>query len=348
LIPSQERGECLWRVRDRRDMVECLRDQRLLFMGDSVLRNMLLMYSELLLGCSTDKHALGPDPEDMVDLCKQQHGMGWAHADYVMHLPPRLGNVTLQFIWTPYSADLLRYALTSDVFSRRAADGGYSFFVIGLGYWDMKNSEGGARAFLGPMQSALNALQSLALPANPELARRLVLLSTPFAEPFEGRNSNMPRAGSQLILDFLREAVPPTGLTFFDTYAYSWVPDELISAFGQRYMTQDGFHPSYSPAAAIMREVLSFWCAALHSGPPAAGAAVHPHGGGAWFLAGPERDGSAVGAFVGSAGDLLLLLGAAGLMTLARCYFSPPKPLVAVGGDVPPPSPISSLFPISP
>ena len=325
MVPAEERGECVWRVGTRESFIDRFRNKRIAFIGDSVMRNMMTGILFFIGECGFVITEFGPDDPDTPNLCKNVWASFLAHADFEVTLPPHRGNITLSMIWCPHARDLL--GRLAEFFQKRPEEGGWDVMALGLGFWDVKDFAWGGHGleeFENLLPKVAASFESNIFPFNPEIKRRLIVLSQSFTEPYEGRDQNIPNH----LLDRCRKAwlgaLQPIGLRVFDAGEYYRQNLEKLAFYGgERYVTGDGFHPTFVVAMTIMREIASDWAATLDqelgdAGTAASVAANNMASSG--HTAGLMPHPQPLAPFFGETGILLIIIIFATILTLTKFF----------------------------
>jgi hypothetical protein len=345
---SPEEAPCRYLVASEADFVSCFRDSRVMLVGDSTARNLVMQLADFLGQCGSAQSAqrLGPDDPLAIQMCGQTFAALRAHGDVTVVTPPSLGNVTLDFKWAPYMADVTRVARAH--LATPPAQGGADAVVVTLGYWTAKDaaSAGGVgsapvQQFLEELPRLVGALRDELAPTNPGLLTgHLVYGFAPYAEGKEANGGSHPRDVVDALNAGAAAALQPQGLPVFDGQWYTRVSAEALEKSNGKIVTWDGYHPAHAVVLTLMREHLSHFCAlptwrahhppALqqHRPPPAASASSAAH-----LLATPvgAAECAPSWAHVYSLPFLLILLGTLAVLRLVHCCDA--KPPEDAGGE---------------
>ena len=259
---------CRHLVASEADFLACFRDRRVMLVGDSTARNLVMQLADFLGQCGSGASAqrLGPDDPLAIQMCGQTFAALRAHGDVAVVTPPSLGNVTLDFRWAPYLADVTRVA--REQLAAPPGRGGPDATVATLGYWTAKDAagEGGlesppVRAFREELPRLAAALREELAPGNPGLLRgRFVYGAAPYAEGREANGGNHPRDVVEALNTAAAAALRPLGVPVFDGQWYTRVSAEALERANGKVVTWDGYHPAHAVVLTLMREHLSHFC----------------------------------------------------------------------------------------
>lgn len=265
---SDGAAPCRHLVASEADFVACFRDRRIMLVGDSTARNMAMQLADFLGQCGSGASAqrLGPDDPLAIQMCSETFAALRAHGDVAVTTPPSLGNVTLDFRWAPYLADVTRVA--REHLRAPPSSGGPDATVVTLGYWTAKDAASAGGLGSPPMAAFLEELPRLAgvlreelAPGNPGLlSGRLAYGYAPFAEGREANGGSHPRDAVEALNAAAAAALRPLGVPVFDGQWFTRVSPEALAASNGKIVTWDGYHPAHAVVLTLMREHLSHFC----------------------------------------------------------------------------------------
>lgn len=258
---------CRFRVSSEGEFVACFRNRRISVVGDSTGRNLLMCLANFLGKCgSTVGQSLGPADAGTLRMCADVFGALRAHGDVSIVTPPALGNVTLDFKWAPFLADVTR--VVSSLLRAPPGRGGSDATIITLGYWTAKEARSvGVES--ASVVAFVDELPRLAALIRDELARdnpavqsgHVVYAFCPYSEELPD-GGDFPPA----IVDALNAAAGAAlgsrgaGLAIFNASWYTRARPEDVAAAGGKLVTWDLYHPGHVVVLTLMRDLLSHFC----------------------------------------------------------------------------------------
>ncbi len=261
VVPAAAR--CAWLAPDLAAFSRCAAGRTLVFGGDSVVRYMVTTIGKLAWACEDEAAAAaaGEPAAAREHACNALFGLKERKGDAVVVLPAAWGNLTLHFRYLRFGYEFLDRAAgwVPDHFGDPAAA---DFILLGgMGYWDARYR---THEVLLNVLDRLEEDMAPLFARNPTLRDKLVVLSTTYSEPFDGRTGMFPHD----ILDAVNAASAPVwramGVRWFDVTRFVRTTQALGAH--QKLLTLDGYHPLVEVQWAVLREVFSHACALFGGG----------------------------------------------------------------------------------
>jgi hypothetical protein len=275
-VPSTP-PRCRWLAPDLPAFSRCAVGRTLVFGGDSVVRYMVTTMGKLAWACEEEGGvAAGETAAARTEACNALFGLKEKKGDAAVRLPGAWGNVTIHFRYLRFGYEFLDRAAAwapDHLGDPAAAD----FILLGgMGYWDARYR---THDVLYNVLERLGGDMEPFFERNPTLRDKLVVLSTTYSEPYDGRTGMFPHD----ILDAVNVASGPVwrgmGVRWFDVTRFVRAGAHLqgrLRGSGNKLLTIDGYHPLVEVQWTLLREVFSHACALFRGGARGEGVAPPP------------------------------------------------------------------------
>lgn len=250
---------CRWLVPDAPAFEACMAGRTVVVAGDSVQRYAWIYAALKIFECEAPG---APDPwsPNATKACPYLLSMMQAKSDGWTRTPR---NMTLPYRYLRFSHEFFDHVdgVRGDFFGTPGA--AHAIVLGGFGYWDARYNMNDVLANV--FARFPDDFRERLLSRNPALARRLVVMSTSYAENYDNRLAMFPVAALDAANAEASRAWRAAGVTWFDTRKYTRVTDDAQrrarDAAGGKLLTMDGYHPTRRVQEAIAREWMSWACA---------------------------------------------------------------------------------------